>query len=93
MVCHDVSVSESFSARHDGRMVAVNATQIEFPLGVAVCAWCKPDELGEALGAISHGICPRHLRKMKIQLLRMAKPRLRKRSSAQGRVTMASSLF
>jgi hypothetical protein len=93
MLCHDVSVSESFFARLDGRMVAVNATQIEFPLAVAVCAWCKPNELGEALGAISHGICPRHLRKMKIQLLRMAKPRPGKRSSAPRPVTMASSLL
>jgi hypothetical protein len=42
--------------------------QIEFPLVVAVCAWCKPRELGARLGALSHGICPRHLRKMKLEL-------------------------
>ena len=58
----------------------MNVMQTEFPLSVAVCAWCKPSELGGSLGAISHGICPRHLRKMKIQLLRMAKPRRRRRS-------------
>ena len=36
------------------------ARQTEFPLQVAVCAWCCPRELGDRLGAISHGICPRH---------------------------------
>jgi hypothetical protein len=58
----------------------MNVRQTEFPLTVAVCAWCKPSELGDSMGAISHGICPRHLRKIKIQLLRVAKPRRRKRS-------------
>ena len=46
------------------------ARQIEFPLAVAVCAWCRPRELGSGLGALSHGICPRHLRKMKLELKR-----------------------
>ncbi len=56
------------------------ALQIEFPLAVAVCAWCRPRELGAGLGALSHGICPRHLRKMKLELQRPpAAPR--KRSS------------
>ena len=44
------------------------ARQIEFPLSVAVCAWCRPRELGASLGALSHGICLRHLRKMKLEL-------------------------
>ncbi len=42
--------------------------QIEFPMSVAVCAWCRPHELGASLGALSHGICPRHLRMMKLKL-------------------------
>ena len=42
--------------------------QIEFPLAVAVCAWCRPRELGANLGELSHGICPRHLRKIKLKL-------------------------
>jgi hypothetical protein len=42
--------------------------QIEMPLPVAVCAWCKPDERGSGVGAVSHGICMRHLRKFRIQL-------------------------
>jgi hypothetical protein len=46
------------------------ARQIEFPLAVAVCAWCRPRELGAGLGALSHGICLRHLRKMKLELQR-----------------------
>ncbi len=44
------------------------ARQIEFPLSVAVCAWCRPHELGTAIGAVSHGICPSHLRKLKLQV-------------------------
>jgi hypothetical protein len=44
------------------------ADQPEFPLRVAVCAWCKPRELGATLGALSHGICPRHFREMKLKL-------------------------
>jgi hypothetical protein len=42
--------------------------QVEFPLAVAVCAWCEPHELGAGLGALSHGICPRHLRELMQQL-------------------------
>jgi hypothetical protein len=46
--------------------------QSEFPLRVAVCAWCKSKdrgvELGPSLGAISHGICPRHLKKLRLEL-------------------------
>ena len=42
--------------------------QSVFPLRVAVCAWCKPRELGAGVGALSHGICPRHFREMKIKL-------------------------
>lgn len=44
------------------------AHQSVLPLRVAVCAWCKPRELGAGLGALSHGICPRHLREMKVKL-------------------------
>ncbi|HXI70767.1 MAG TPA: hypothetical protein VNN22_10480 [Verrucomicrobiae bacterium] len=46
--------------------------QSEFPLRVAVCAWCKPKnrsaDLGNSPGAISHGICPRHLKKLRLEL-------------------------
>ena len=45
--------------------------QNEFPLRVAVCAWCKPKnrsaDLG-ALGSISHGICPRHFKKFMLEM-------------------------
>jgi hypothetical protein len=48
------------------------SVQSEFPLRVAVCAWCKPKnrgvELGASLGAISHGICPRHFKKLTEQV-------------------------
>lgn len=51
----------------------MNVTQqSELPLRVAVCAWCKPKhhgvELGAGLGAISHGICPRHLKQIRLEL-------------------------
>lgn len=46
--------------------------QSEFPLRVAVCAWCKPKnrgvDLGTGLGSISHGICPRHLKQIRLEL-------------------------
>jgi hypothetical protein len=44
------------------------ADQPEFPLRVAVCAWCEPVVLGATVGALSHGICPRHFREMKLKL-------------------------
>jgi hypothetical protein len=45
----------------------MTASQIEFPLAVSVCAWCKPKEQGAAIGSLSHGICLRHLKKLKLQ--------------------------
>jgi hypothetical protein len=44
------------------------ADQPELPLRVAVCAWCKPRDLGATVGALSHGICPRHFREMRLKL-------------------------
>ena len=61
------------------------ARQIEFSLAVAVCAWCKPRESGAGPEALSHGICPRHLRKMKLDLRRVAGTAPR-RSSRRGQV-------
>jgi hypothetical protein len=43
------------------------ATQIEFPLQVAVCAWCNPKERSAVVGVLSHGICLRHLKKLKLE--------------------------
>jgi hypothetical protein len=53
--------------------------QSEFPLRVAVCAWCKPKNLGTNLssgsGSISHGICLRHLKKLRLELqMQVKKP-------------------
>src|SRR5262249_7873518 len=55
---------EKITVRVRWQMVA---SQTEFPMSVAVCAWCKPRERHETLGLLSHGICPRHLRLMKLQ--------------------------
>ena len=49
----------------------MTARQIEFPLTVAVCAWCRPREVGTGVAAWSHGICPRHLRMMKLEVQRL----------------------
>ncbi len=43
------------------------ASQTEFPISVPVCAWCKPKEQRQVVGLLSHGICPRHLRLMKLE--------------------------
>jgi hypothetical protein len=59
--------------------------QIEFPLSVAVCAWCNPDERGAGLGDVSHGICLRHLRKLKLEmqgLISVRRPRRRRKQLA-----------
>jgi hypothetical protein len=44
------------------------AHQSALPFRVAICAWCKPREIGSGLGDVSHGICPRHFREMKANL-------------------------
>jgi hypothetical protein len=68
----------------------MTAQQIEFPLGVAVCAWCEPVEPGASVGEFSHGICPRHLKKLKLELnprnVRLPQPRAKsgRRSKAAG---------
>ncbi len=56
--------------------------QIEFPLSVSVCAWCRPGELGASLGAVSHGICLKHLRKLRLELL--GAPAVRPTRSGRG---------
>ena len=53
---------------HDNAGSEGAARQSVLPLRVAVCAWCKPRELGAGLGALSHGICPRHFREMSTKL-------------------------
>jgi hypothetical protein len=57
----------------------MKARQIEFPLSVAVCAWCKPQERGATLGEISHGICLRHLRNLRLETQGHTLPPRRKR--------------
>jgi hypothetical protein len=42
--------------------------QTEFALRVAVCAWCKPTSADGGMQVWSHGICPRHLRKMRLKM-------------------------
>jgi hypothetical protein len=66
-------------------MSHMSASQTEFSLAVAICAWCKPNERGSGLGAISHGICLRHLRKLKLQTLGLLPERTSHSSTAEKR--------
>ena len=59
----------------------MTASQTEFSLSVAICAWFKPNERGSGLGAISHGICLRHLRKLKLQTQGLLPKRTRRSST------------
>ena len=59
------------------------AHQTEFFLRVAVCAWCKPGEGGEA--AVTHGICPRHLREMTREIQKQSLRGVRPVSASAGR--------
>lgn len=72
------------------RTTELRACQAEFPMRVAICAWCKPKERGEALGAISHGICLRHLKKVRLDLLKP--PRQTREERAMLRVRCAREL-
>lgn len=56
------------------------AAQIEFPLAVAVCAWCKPQDPEVRPGTLSHGICLKHLRKLKLQARGLSPKRAPRRS-------------
>ena len=52
-------------------MPEIVSLQSELPLRVPVCAWCKPKNRSEdlgPLGSISHGICPRHLKKFMLEM-------------------------
>jgi hypothetical protein len=59
-------------AHRKGEPRKVGLLQSEFPLRVAVCAWCEPEDravdLAAGLGAISHAICPCHLKKLRFEL-------------------------
>lgn len=42
----------------------MSGKQIEFGLSVPVCAWCKQVDPAPRSANVSHGICPRHFRKL-----------------------------
>jgi len=65
--------------------------QTEFSLSVSICAWCKPHERGAGLGAVSHGICLRHLRKLKLQVQGLLPEVSRRNSSRSPRVSLSKS--
>lgn len=50
------------------RKDAPDANQIELSFSVIMCAWCRPQARHGSAGLQSHGICPRHLKKLKGKL-------------------------
>jgi hypothetical protein len=44
----------------------MRGAQLDFSLPIAVCAWCQPDPPAGEIGALSHGICLRHLKTLKL---------------------------
>jgi hypothetical protein len=61
----------------------LTACQTEFDLAVVVCAWCKPGSRGPGLTALSHGICPRHLKKMISKMDHQPRKRRKRLSSPE----------
>ena len=47
--------------------IDMGASQIEFSMPVPVCAWCEPRKPGATRVAVTHGICPRHFRQLKLE--------------------------
>lgn len=64
----------------------MNAGQLDLSLRFPVCAWCKPSERASGAGSRSHGICPRHLRKFKLESQGLL-PKRRRRVAAQATQT------
>jgi hypothetical protein len=62
----------------------MTGSQTEFSLQVAICAWCEPVERGAGLGVVSHGICLRHLRKLKLQTQGLLPKRIRRSARPHG---------
>jgi len=83
-------MSSSLQSAAAYRRHQLPAGQSEFPLHVAVCAWCRPVEEGEGLGALSHGICPRHFRSLEWQMRGIV---LKRRVRSRRRVPEAEALL
>jgi hypothetical protein len=66
----------------------MEAGQLDLSLSVAVCAWCKPRVPMGEIGALSHGICPRHLRKVKLELQGVVSRRRRRAAADKTRETL-----
>lgn len=64
---NDQAAAPNFLAE-DQRAAAGVQVQTEFPLTVPVCAWCKPRPPALPSPFVSHGICLRHLRALRLQL-------------------------
>ena len=62
----------------------MQAGQLDFSIRVAVCAWCKPRGPVSTGAVLSHGICPRHLRKLE-QEMQGVTPKRRRRVAPQDR--------
>ncbi len=88
-----MAVFRRFAANISETAGELPARQIELPLRVAVCAWCKPRGPRDGAGAISHGICLRHLREMKLQLRGAFPPRRPHRRKRQSQTATGLMLL
>lgn len=58
-----------FEVRPGKSSGVMTGSQIEFPLRVAVCAWCKSQTSDGGPAVIADGICLRHFKKLKLGML------------------------
>lgn len=56
--------------------------QLDLSFRIPICAWCEPHPPSGEIGAISHGICPRHFRKVVLGAQGKL-PKRRRRSRAE----------
>jgi hypothetical protein len=57
----------------------MQVAQLDLSLRIPICAWCEPRLPGGEIGELSHGICPRHFRKVVLQSQGLL-PKRRRRS-------------
>ena len=49
-----------------------------------VCAWCHPPVSGDPIGAVSHGICPRHFKELVLAFQNLAAHKAQALAVAKG---------
>jgi hypothetical protein len=62
----------------------MHAGQLDLSLRVSICAWCEPPPPAGEIGVLSHGICPRHYRKLILETQGLL-PKRRRRTARSTR--------